>query len=150
MNGLALAASVHGLVGGLALVALVHPAISLRDGRPLSRGLRWSLGLTAAVTGGAFALGVAIYEPYRAVVKRPLFVGDRAVGLLFETKEHLAFAVLALALGGALCAVLAPRARADLRKLAGAMFTGAAALALLVVGIGLYVSSFVSFASVSP
>lgn len=148
MNGLALAASVHGLLGGLALVAMIHPAILLRDGRPLSRGLRWSLGLTAAVTATAFAMGIGIYEPYRELVKRPLFVADASAGMLFETKEHLAFAVLAIVLGAAACALLAPRGRSDLRKLAAALFAGASALALIVVGLGLYVSSVASFASV--
>lgn len=148
MNELALSASLHGVFGVLAVAALVHPAILLRRGRPLSRGLRWSIGLTAAVTSIAFAWGVAIYEPYREVVKRPLFVADRAAGLLFETKEHLAFAVLALTLGASVCAFVAPRARADLRRLAAALFAGAAVLALVVASLGLYVSSVASFASV--
>lgn len=148
MNGLSLAASLHGLIGGLALAAMIHPAILLRAGRPLSRGARWSLGLTAAVTALAFGLGVAIYEPYRELVKRPLFVADPAAGMLFETKEHLAFAVLALVLGAAATALLAPRDRADLRRLSAAMFAGATGLALLVVALGLYVSSVASFASV--
>lgn len=149
MNGLALAAAVHGIVGALALVAMLHPAILLWSGRPLSRGLRVSLGLTAGVTMLAFAMGIAIYEPYREHVKRPLFVRDATAGLLFETKEHLAYAVLALVLGAAICAVVAPRSRADLRRLAAALFAGASALALVVVGLGLYVASVESFASVA-
>jgi hypothetical protein len=93
-------------------------------------------------------MGVAIYEPYREHVRRPLFVRDPVAGMLFETKEHLAYAVLALVLGAAICALVAPRARRDLRQLAAAMFTGASGLALVVVGLGLYVASVESFASV--
>ncbi|MBX3270404.1 MAG: hypothetical protein KF729_09100 [Sandaracinaceae bacterium] len=149
MNVPDLVTSVHGIVGVLALAAMIHPAIFLRDGRPLSRGLRLSLGLTALVTALAFGMGVAIYEDYRAIVKRPLFVRDPAAGLLFETKEHLAFAALALVLGAAACALLAPRARRDLRQLAAVGFAAATAITLTVAALGLYVSSIASFASVT-
>lgn len=146
MNALALLQSIHGHLGVLAAAALLHPAILLRDGRPLSRGLRWSLGLTAAVTTAAFALGVGIYEDYRALVKRPMFIEDPHAGLLFETKEHLGYAVVVLTLGAALSALMAPRNEPRLRKLAAALFAAAALACLVTVALGTYVASVRSFA----
>ena len=46
MTLLRLLESVHGHLGVLTAVALVHPAILLRRGLPLSRGARWSVWLT--------------------------------------------------------------------------------------------------------
>ncbi|MBX3251220.1 MAG: hypothetical protein KF901_28845 [Myxococcales bacterium] len=137
--------SVHGLFGVLAVAALLHPAILLREGVPLSRGARWSVGLTGAVTAAAFGLGVGIYEAYREHVKRGLFQYDRAAGLLFETKEHLAWAVVVLALGGAAAGLLAPPRDRRLRQLAALSFAGAAALCVVVVALGVYVSSLRGF-----
>src|SRR5690606_10198962 len=99
MNALSLLESIHGHLGVLATAALLHPALLLRTGRPLSRGARWSLGLTAALTSAAFGLGLTIYEPYRTLVRRRIFLEDPTAGWLFETKEHLAYAVIALTLG---------------------------------------------------
>jgi hypothetical protein len=147
VNALHLLATVHGYLGVLAAAALLHPAILLRDGRPLSRGMRWSIGLTAVVTSAAFSLGVSIYEDYREIVKRPLFVASRTVGLLFETKEHLAYAVIALTLGAAVCAFAAPADEPRLRRLAAVLFAAAALVCLAVVGLGTYVASVRGFAS---
>lgn len=137
--------SVHGLFGVLAAAALLHPAISLRRGLPLSRGMRWSLGLTTAVVAGAFALGLTIYEDYREVVKRGLFAKAPEVGFLFETKEHLAFAVLALALGGGVAALVAPRDGRELRRAAGTLFALAFVGCCVVVGLGVYIAAVASF-----
>lgn len=145
MNGLALLQSIHGHLGVLAAAALFHPAILLRDGRPLSRGLRWSLGLTAVVTSAAFALGVGIYEDYRAIVKRPLFLESVEAGLLFETKEHLAYAVVVLTLGGCVAALAAPPREPSLRRLAAAAFAAASLTCLVVVALGTYVASIRRF-----
>jgi hypothetical protein len=137
--------SMHGHLGVLAAVALLHPAILLRRGLPLSRGGRWAVGLTGVVTALAFGLGVGIYEAYRELVKRSLFQADREVGLLFETKEHLAWAVVSLAVGGVAAAFLAgPRDR-DLRRGAALAFALAALLCFVVVGLGTYVASVRSF-----
>ena len=137
--------SVHGHFGILAAVALVHPAWLLRRGRPLSRGARWSVGLTALVTCGAFGLGLLLYEPYRAQVKRRLFAYSRDAGWLFETKEHLAFAVIALTLGATAAALLTPRDDARTRRLAAAAYAAAALLCFVVAGLGTYVASLRSF-----
>jgi len=145
MTALRLLESVHGHLGVLAAVALMHPAILLRRGRPLTRGLRWSIGLTTVVTAAAFALGIAIYEDYRAHVKRGLFVADLNAGLLFETKEHLAFATLALAIGAGAAALAAPRKDARLRKTAAALYVAAAVCCCVVAALGTYVASVRSF-----
>ena len=140
--------SIHGHFGVLAAVALMHPAWLLRRGKPPTRGARWSMGLTVAITAIAFGLGLTIYEPYRTEVKRPLFAADRHAGWLFETKEHLAFAVMALTLGATLAAFAAPR-RGDtgrrLRQWAAAAYGVAALLCLTVVALGTYVASIRSF-----
>lgn len=145
MNPWTLVESIHGHLGVLAAAALLHPAILLRDGRPLSRGIRWSLGLTSAVTAGAFGLGLTIYEPYRAQVKRPLFVESPDAGWLFETKEHLAYVVLALTVGATVCALAAPRRRRALRRLAALLFAAASAVCLAVVGLGTYLAAVRGF-----
>ncbi|MAQ18372.1 MAG: hypothetical protein CMN30_26685 [Sandaracinus sp.] len=138
--------SVHGHLGILAAVALLHPAWLLRRGRPLSRGMRWSVGLTAAITSAAFALGLSIYEPYRDQVKRRLFAHARDAGWLFETKEHLAFAVIALTLGATVAAFAAPRDDRRLRRWAAGAYAAAALLCFVVVALGTYVASLRTFA----
>lgn len=141
--------SLHGHFGVLAAVALIHPAWLLRRGKPLSRGARWSVGLTALVTTAAFTLGLSIYEDYRETVKRRLFAFSSDAGWAFETKEHLAFAVVALTAGATVAAFATagqrtPEAR-RIRRLAAAAYAAAAVLCLVVVGLGTYVASMRSF-----
>ncbi len=137
--------SIHGHLGVLAAVALIHPAILLRKGRPLSRGMRWSVGLTTLVVFLAFSMGIFIYEDYREVVKRPLLLGSFEVGMLFETKEHLAWGVLTLALGAGVAAFAAPREAKRLRQVAAVFYALAAILAFVVVALGTYVASVQGF-----
>ncbi|MBO6937149.1 MAG: hypothetical protein JJ863_19420 [Deltaproteobacteria bacterium] len=141
--------SLHGHFGILAAVALMHPAWLLRRGKPLSRGARWSVGLTAVVTSVAFGLGLFIYEPYREIVKRQLFAFDRGAGWLFETKEHLAFAVIALTMGATVAAFATARQRTPearrIRRFSAAAYGAAAVLCLVVVALGTYVASLRSF-----
>lgn len=142
---LRLLTSLHGQLGILASVALLHPAILLRRGRPLSRGLRWALGLSVLTILSAYGLGLSLYEDYRERVKRDLFALSYDVGYLFESKEHLAFAAMALALGGAGMALLAPKDAPRLRQIAAALFALASALTFVVVALGLWVSAHGSF-----
>jgi hypothetical protein len=137
--------SVHGHLGVLAGVALLHPALLLRGGRPLSRGIRWTIGLATVLTGVAFALGVTIYGHYREDVRLPLFLRNPQAGLLFETKEHLAYAVLALALGAGVCALAAPREAHGLRRTAAALYAAAAGLCMITAGLGVYVATVAAF-----
>lgn len=137
--------SAHGYLGVLAVVALLHPAILLRRGQPLSRGARWSVALTTLVTALAFGFGVGIYEHYRATAKRVIFLENRTIGLLFETKEHLGFAIIALALGAGLAALVAPRAAVDLRRACALTYVAASILCAVVVVLGAVVASTQGF-----
>ncbi len=145
MTALRILESIHGHFGILAAAALLHPAILLRRGRALSRGLSWAVLLTTLVTVVAFATGVFIYGDYRAHVKRPLFLEDPAAGLLFETKEHVAWAVVALALGGGTAALFAPRGARRVRQGAAVVYAVAALLCVLTVAIGTYVAAVGGF-----
>jgi hypothetical protein len=101
--------------------------------------------LAALVTSTAVGLGVFIYGPYRENVKRALFLRAPRAGWLFETKEHLAFVVLALVLGAAACALLAPPDRPELRRLSALLFVAAAFSCAIVAAIGTYVASVHGF-----
>jgi hypothetical protein len=137
--------SIHGHFGALAVIALVHPAIVLRRGCPLSRGARLSVWLTTLTCGAAFGLGVFIYGDYRALVKADLFRISAHVGFLFETKEHLAFATLALALGAGAAALLAPPEAREVRRLSAVLYAAAAVLCLVVAALGTFVRSVHGF-----
>lgn len=94
------------------------------------------MGLTTL----AVSLGIWLYGPYRARIKRTIFLTMEPLGWMFERKEHLAFGALALAWVGLLVHLaepLAPReVRESLRRGAHRAFAGAAALALLTAVLG--------------
>ena len=137
--------SVHGHLGILASVALLHPAILLFRGRPLTRAMRWAIGLSSSLVIAAFGLGIGIYSDYRTHVKRDLLLRHQDVAMLFETKEHVAFAVVALATGGLVAALVAPRDAPALRRAAAIVYAAAAALCFLTAGIGTYVAAVRGF-----
>lgn len=139
--------ALHGHAGVLAAIALLHPAILLRQGRALSRGRKWAVGLAAGLVSLAFGLGLFIYDEYRRSVKREIFERAPEVGYLFETKEHLAYAVLCLTIGGAICAFSAPRGERGLRRVAALLFAVAAVLCLVTSAMGTYVAAFEGFPS---
>ncbi len=145
MTGLRLLEALHGHLGVLAAIALVHPAWLLRKGRPPSRGTRWATGLSAALVAGAYGLGIGIYGAYRQHVKPALFRASAEVGMLFETKEHIAYAVTGLAIGAAVLALAAPRDRGDLRRVAAGAFSVAALLCLVTACLGTYIAAVRSF-----
>jgi len=145
MTWLRILESVHGHLGVLAAIALIHPAILLRKGRPLSRGMRWSVGLTTMMVALAFGMGLFIYEDYREIVKPVLVLEHYDVGLLFETKEHFAWGVLTSTLGATGAAWVAPRDAKRLRQIAAAFYAVAAVLCLATVALGTYIASVQSF-----
>ncbi len=145
MNALRAIESVHGYLGVLAVVSLLHPALTLRRGKPLAFRTRLSVLLSTAITACAFAVGLSIYGDYRATVKPGLFAAAPSVGYLFETKEHLAYATICLALGACGCALLAPRDAAGVRRTASLMYLGAFIAALATASLGTYVAAFRSF-----
>ncbi len=131
----------------LAAAALLHPAILLRKGNPMSWGTRLAVVLTAGAVVLAFASGVWIYPAYVASVRVPLFLKSEHTGLLFETKEHIAFAVMALALGASACAWFAPTRARGLRRAAAVGFALGAALCLVTAALGTWVAAVHGFGS---
>lgn len=145
MTWLRLLESLHGHLGVLTAAALLHPAILLRRGRPLSRGGRWSVALTTLLSLLAFVTGVFIYGDYRELVKRELFMQRPEVALLFETKEHLAWVVLSFALGAGVAALIAPRAALETRRAAGWLYVAAAILCIATASLGTWVAAVRGF-----
>jgi heme A synthase len=139
--------SVHGHLAVLAAAALIHPAILLRRGKPLSRGMKWSVALSALAVVAAFSTGIVLYKPYIANVRIGLFLRSVRAGMSFESKEHLAFAVIALVAGAAVCAWVAPRDARGLRRAAAVAFAVGAALCIVTVALGTYVTGVHGFAS---
>jgi hypothetical protein len=136
----------HGHAGWLTAVALVHPAVVLRR---LDRRAGWAVGLSTGLVTCVCAAGAWIYGPYRDYVKQGIFQKAPSIGLLFERKEHLAFVALAFAWVGALAYVGARFAGEDsrrtLRRLAHRAYVVAAAVALVVAGLGTAVATFRTF-----
>ena len=136
---------VHGHLGWLTAAALIHPAIVLRNPRRRARLSVVLSTLFATVTG---ALGAYIYADYSRVLRRAIYVASTHYGLLFERKEHLAFAAIGLAWAGCLLHLTARdddpgaphRARA-----AHLAFVAAAVLTTVVAALGTAVASFRSF-----
>lgn len=137
--------SVHGHLGALAAVALVHPAFFLWSGRPATRGVRLSIALTALLITAAYFFGIGIYGDYRATVKRPLFRDSVTAGLLFETKEHLAFVSLMLALGAILPSLARGPEGASQRRMAARLWAASAVACWLVGAMGTWIQSIRGF-----
>jgi hypothetical protein len=137
--------AIHGHFGILAAAALVHPAILLRRGKPLPRRTMMLVALTTLAVAAAFLTGLVIYGGYLEHVRPGLFIRSATAGLLFETKEHLAYAVVATTLGAGTCAILAPREGNDLRRAAAVFYAVAAGLCLLTAALGTWVASVRGF-----
>lgn len=140
--------TLHGHAAVLAVAALAHPAILLRKGAPLSGRTRLAVALTVGMVVVAFASGLVIYPAYVDRVRVQLFLQSRTAGLLFETKEHLAYCVTALTLGSGVAAWFAPREARDLRQVAAVGFGAAALLCLTAVGLGTFVAGVHGFGAV--
>jgi hypothetical protein len=135
---------VHGHLGWLAVAALAHPAIALRDPR---RRARLSALLSTIVTAASFAIGAIIYTDFsRAGLRHALYVASKTHGEIFERKEHLAVGVLALAVAGCLAHLFAfDRTRPARARFAHLAFAAAFALATAVATMGTIVAAFKSF-----
>jgi hypothetical protein len=137
---------VHGHLGWLSAVALLHPAILLRRAK---RFAHVSVVLAVMLVTAAGALGVALYTPYRETLRQPIFVEATPIGFLFERKEHLAFGAVSFAWAGALAYfgalhVDGPACR-SLRRAAHWAFIASAGLAIVAAVLGTIVASFKSF-----
>jgi hypothetical protein len=140
-----LAEAIHGHVGILAMAALFHPALILWSGKPLSRNGKYALAASLTLVTLAFVLGLYIYPAYREQVKPELFATDVRAGLLFETKEHLAWIALVGALGAGITGLVAPPKAAATRRLAARVFLGAAIACTLAACLGTWIASVRTF-----
>jgi hypothetical protein len=129
---------VHGHIGWLSALALVHPAVLLRH-----TGRRATFAVVAAtvlVTVTA-AMGVVMYPAYRAEIKPALFAEAPSLGWAFERKEHLATAAVLLAWAG-LAAHYAAHSRDGrhdakrLAKVAHGAYVAAAVSAVVAATLG--------------
>lgn len=137
---------VHGHLGWLAALALVHPAILLRRTK---RKAHLSVVLATSVATLAGGLGVAMYGDYRDRLRQHLFQQSPTMGFMFERKEHLAFGAILLAWAGAVAYFGAMRLdgqpREHLRRAAHWSYVGAAVLCVVTAVLGTMVASFKTF-----
>jgi hypothetical protein len=133
---LRLGQAVHGHLGWLAVAALVHPAVLLRQpGRRPRWAVRAGVGLVTVVGG----LGAWLYPAYRVSVRPTIFEAAPSLGWAFERKEALAVFVVTMAWTGGTAAWLAGREAPyapALQRVAALAFTWAALGAAAVATVG--------------
>ncbi len=137
---------VHGHLGWLTVVVLLHPVIVLRrPGRraPLAVSLATALPVVTGVLGGW------IYPEYRVRLKQQIFLDAPTLGWCFERKEHLAVFAISLACAGCVAHLAAPRFPVASRELvsraAHRAYSGAFLLALVAAALGTSVAVFRTF-----
>lgn len=126
---------VHGLLSALALAALAHPVVLLRRAEAAGRARTVALYATmllAALDG----IGWALYPSYRQAVKPRLRLDVPTAAVVFETKEHLAWFALVLAVAGTVTLYARQDPRAARVSLGLALGCG-----LVAAGIGVYVAA---------
>ena len=138
---------IHGHGGWLAVAALLHPAIILRNPK---RRAPLSVALSTSFATAFGLLGAYIYPQYRLRLKQRIFMESPSIGWLFERKEHLAVGAIAFALAGCI-AHFATRTfdddahRVVVARLAHRSFVVSFVLALTVAILGVVVASHKSF-----
>jgi hypothetical protein len=146
LDPLRVAEHLHGHIGWLTAIALVHPAVLLRSAK---RRAHLSVGLAATAATVTGVLGVSLYNPYRDRLRQPIFAQAPGIGYLFERKEHLAFGAIVLAWAGAVAYAAATRAdgrvRESLRRSAHWAFVSSAVLALATAVLGTIVATYKTF-----
>jgi hypothetical protein len=128
---------IHALAAWAATAALLVAARVFASSSSLAR--RWArtagTGAVALIVAAA-ALGLTLHDPYRARLRQRLFIASKALGWLFERKQHAAFAAVLLGVCALALAVtldrrpVAPGSR-DLTNAAVLAWTASAVLALL-------------------
>jgi hypothetical protein len=146
LDSLRIAEHVHGHLGWLAAIALVHPAILLRR---TSRRAHLAVALAAGTVTVVGAVGVSLYGSYRDKLRQPIFAHAPSIGYLFERKEHLDFGAILFSWAGALAYAAATRAdggvRESLRRAAHWAFVAAAVLAIATAALGTVVAAYRTF-----
>lgn len=138
---------IHGHLGWLCVIALLHPAIFLRNPK---RRARLAVSLTTGLVTVTALFGAYIYPEYRNRIKQHIFIELPWLGWMFERKEHLAVGAVAFALAGCLAHLSLPIFEDDgtkrtVARLAHRAFVASFALALLVALLGVSVASYKSF-----
>ena len=137
---------VHGHLGWLSVVALLHPAILLRQRR---RRARLSVSLSTGLVVVTALLGAYVYPSYRDRIKQHLFIEAPKLGWMFERKEHMAVGAVAFALIGCVSHLALPLAGGEpaesLARLAHWAFVLAFTFALAAAVLGVAVASCKSF-----
>ncbi|HEY8075913.1 MAG TPA: hypothetical protein VIF62_17420 [Labilithrix sp.] len=138
---------VHGHLGWLAVAALLHPAILLRNPK---RRARLAVTLSTAFVVTVAALGATIYPHYRDRIKQHLFLEAPTLGWMFERKEHLAVGAVVFAVVGCVAHLTLPSiADEDIRRttarLAHRAFVIAFALASIAAALGVAVAVHATF-----
>ncbi len=137
---------VHGHLGWLAAISLVHPAIVLRRAK---RRAHLAVGLSVGIVTLAGGLGAYMYAPYRDRLRQSMFQHAPAIGYLFERKEHLAFGAFLLAWAGTLAYFAALKlegtTRDRLRRAAHWSFVAAAAMAVVTAALGTVIAAYKTF-----
>ncbi|HEX7604328.1 MAG TPA: hypothetical protein VF316_22070 [Polyangiaceae bacterium] len=138
---------VHGHVGWLAVAALLHPAILLRNPR---RRARLSVILATLLAMGAGAMGAAVYPEYRLRLKQEIFLHAPRLGWCFERKEHLAVGAIGFAVIGCIAHLSAwgfedDGVRELMARSAHRAYVAAFGLAFVVAVLGVAVASFSTF-----
>jgi hypothetical protein len=138
---------VHGHLGWLAVAALMHPAILLRNPK---RRARLAVALTTSLVVVTALIGGSIYPEYRARLKQHIFIEAPKLGWMFERKEHLAVGAVTFALVGCLAHLSLPafeeeETRRVVARLAHRSFVISFAFTVVVAVIGVAVASYKSF-----
>lgn len=139
---------VHGHIGFVTVIALLHPVVLLWR-RPTRRAILAASLATALATVTAI-LGIAVYPAYRSELKQQIFIHAPTVGWAFETKEHLAAGVMGFAWVGLAAHLASARStstssRERLGRTARAAYAAATLLSLATAGLGVWVASYRSF-----
>ncbi|HEX3774708.1 MAG TPA: hypothetical protein VHV51_09610 [Polyangiaceae bacterium] len=142
---LRLSEHLHGHLGWLSTLALIHPALLLRK-RMRRSLLAASLATALATLTGV--LGALLYPAYRELVKPEIFQASTAFGNAFERKEHLAVGVVVLAWVGLVAHFAECRERgvdSGSTRVSFVAYASAATLAVLTGVFGVAVAAFRSF-----
>lgn len=132
---------IHGHLGWLAVIALLHPVIVLRRPKrraPLAATLSTALALATGI------LGTTIYPEYRVRLKQAIFLDAPTLGWCFERKEHLGLFAIMFALVGCVAHLAAPSFAKERQELVATMahraYLAAFALAALAAILGIAVA----------